>query len=41
MNKKYLPDGVLKLGRIIKGSYKSYQNGNSNMVATVGKTIEF
>ena len=36
-NKKYLPEGICKPGRIIHGAYKSYQDGSSNLVATVWK----
>ena len=35
MNKKYLPEGNCKSGRMICGSYKSYQDGSSNLVAPV------
>ena len=35
MNKKYLPEGIHKPGRMIHGAYKSYQDGSSNLVATV------
>ena len=35
MNKKYLPEGICKPGRMICGTYKSYQDGSSNVVATV------
>ena len=32
---KYLPVGILKPGRMIHGAYKSYQDGSSNLMATV------
>ena len=35
MNKKYLPEGICKSGRMICSAYKSYQDGSSNLVATV------
>ena len=31
----YLPEGICKPGRMICGAYKSYQDGKSNLVATV------
>ena len=37
MNKKYLPEGFHELATMIHGAYKSYQDGNSNLVATVWK----
>ena len=35
VNKKYLPEGIHKPGRMICGAYKSYQDGSSNLVTTV------
>ena len=35
VNKKYLPEGISKSGRMIHGTYKSYQDDSSNLVATV------
>ena len=35
MNKKHLPEGVCKPGKMICGAYKLYQDGSSNLVATV------
>ena len=35
MNKKCLPEGTCKSGRMICGAYKSYQDCSSNLVATV------
>ena len=35
MNKKYLPEGIHKPGRMTHGTYKSYQDGSSNLVAIV------
>ena len=34
-NKKYLPDGVKQPGRMVRGGHKSFQDGSSNLVATV------
>ena len=34
VNKKYLPEGICKPGRMIRGAYKSYQDGSSNLVVT-------
>ena len=39
VNKKYLPEGIHKPGRMICGTYKSYQDGSSNLVATVWQYI--
>ena len=33
VNKKYLPEGSHKPGRMIHGAYKSYLDGSSNLVA--------
>ena len=35
MNRKYLPESIHKPVRIIHGTFKSYQDGSSNLVATV------
>ena len=35
VNKKHLPGGIFKPGRMIGVAYKSYQDGSSNLVATV------
>ena len=35
LNMKYLPECICKLGRIIHGTYKSYQDDSSNLVTTV------
>ena len=35
VTKKYLPEGIHKPGRMIHSVYKSYQDGSSNLVATV------
>ena len=35
LNKRHLPDAVRWLGRMVHGAYKSYQYGNTNLVATV------
>ena len=35
VNRKYLPEGIHKPSRMICGAYKSYQDGSSNLVATV------
>ena len=35
MNKKYLLDGIRKPDRMICAAYKSYQDGSSNLMATV------
>ena len=35
VNTKYLPDGIHKPGRMIWSAYKSYQDGNSNLVTTI------
>ena len=35
VNKKYLPEGIHKPGRMFCGAYKSYQDGSSNLVASV------
>ena len=35
VNKKYLPEGIHKPGRMIHGAYKSCHNASSNLVATV------
>ena len=32
-----LPDGICKHGRMIMGTYISYNDGKSNLVATVWK----
>ena len=35
VNKKYFPEGICKPVRMIHGTYKSYQDGSSNLVTTV------
>ena len=35
MNNKCLPEGIHKPGRMIHNAYKSYQDGSSNLMATV------
>ena len=37
VNKKYLPKGICKPSRMIHSAYKSYQDGSSNLVATVSQ----
>ena len=39
-NKKYLPDGVKQPGRMVRGGHKSFQDGSSNLVATVWQDNE-